>query len=80
MQDKQEKTFYLMHLPTAVSQLAANKTKRRTGLLCQNDKYKQYWKLYLFPKTSEYPIDVIEINVQRQNFLDNVQNAQISSE
>ena len=61
MQDKLEKTFHLMHLLTAVSQLAANKTNRRTGLLCQNDKYKQLLETDLFFKTSEFPIDDLEI-------------------
>jgi hypothetical protein len=62
MQDKLEKTFHLMHLPTAVSQLAANKTNRRTSLLCQNDKYKQLLETDLFFKTSESLNDVTEIN------------------
>ena len=51
MWDKLEKTFHLMHLSTAVSQLAANKTNKRTSLLCQNDKYKQLLKTDLFFKT-----------------------------
>ena len=41
MWDKLEKTFHLMHLLTVVLQLAANKTNRRTSLLCQNKEYKQ---------------------------------------
>ena len=43
-----------MHLPTVVSQLAADRAKRRTDLLCQKEKYKQLLETDLFFKTSEF--------------------------
>ena len=79
MWDKVEKTFHLMHLRTVVSQLAANKTNRRTGLLCQNEKYKQLFETDLFFKTSEFPLDVLDVpNFGKcKNFLDNIQKTEL---
>ena len=79
MWDKLEKTFHLMHLLTVVSQLAANKTNRRTGLLCQNKEYKQLLtSIGNWLVLQNFWMDILDnLFWECQNFLDNVQKEKL---